>query len=554
MLADQADRDRVLVIGVDGATFDLLLPWIEEGFLPNIAAIWKRSSYGSLRSTIPPITASAWTSFQTGKNPGKHGLFDFTQYRPGSYDTSFANANSVQAEPLWQVLSRHGKRVVVINVPVTYPPKPVNGYMISGMLTPSVDAEFTHPPGLYEELVREIGDYQIFLPARAALQMGTRDFVDRLRYLTQKRAEAALFLMRRADWDFFMVHFQSSDVLQHALWSHLDPGHPRFFSIPQADREYARSYYAELDGLIGQIVAEAGVDVTVILMSDHGFGPARRRFHINQWLANEGYLSIGASNLRKRTIERAESFVRTVDVLKLRRRLLTPFSDREKLVRRLTQESLIDWGATRVYALPCSAVGRLQINCKDREPSGLVEQGSEYQRLRSEVAERLQQWRDPETGDAVVEQVLEREDIYSGPASGLMPDLIAEPAEGYQIATRFKGDLLFSPLAEDFTGTHRMNGILILAGPHVVPEKHIHGAQIVDLFPTILALLGLPLSSDLDGRALTEALKEEYLQAHPLQWEDRESAPSEDTPTDTTYSAEDADEIADRLKGLGYLD
>ena len=191
-MTEQGERERVLVIGIDGATFDLLTPWMEEGFLPNLAALMGSGSHGPLRSTIPPITASAWTSFQTGKNPGKHGLFDFTQYRPGSYETSYVNASSVLAEPLWQVLSRQGKRVVVINVPVTYPPRPVNGYLISGMLTPSMDVEFTYPPDLYQQMVREIGDYQIFLPARAALQMGSRDFVNRLRHLSRKRAEAAL--------------------------------------------------------------------------------------------------------------------------------------------------------------------------------------------------------------------------------------------------------------------------------------------------------------------------------------------------------------------------
>lgn len=554
MTTGQAQRGRVLVIGIDGATFDLLIPWMKEGFMPNLAAIWGSGGHGLLRSTIPPITASAWASFQTGKNPGKHGLFDFTQYCPGSYDTSFVNANSVQAEPLWQVLSRHGKRVVVINVPITYPPKPVNGYMISGMLTPSVDVEFTYPPDLYRQMVREIGDYQIFLPARAALQMSSREFVDRLRYLSRKRADAALFLMRRADWDFFMVHFQSSDVLQHALWSHLDPAHPQYRSIPESDREYARSYYAELDDLVGQIVEQAGTDATVIVMSDHGFGPARKRFHINQWLAGEGFLAIGAGAVRKRALARAESFIRRIDFLKLRRRLLTPFSKRERFFQRLTQESLIDWRATRAYALPCAAVGRLQINCKDREPLGTVQQGTEYESLRDAVAERLLLLRDPETGDPVVEQVLRREDIYGGPALELMPDLVALPAGGYQIATRFKQGLLFSPLAADFTGTHRMDGILMMAGPHIVPNRRIEGAQIVDLFPTILALLDIPAPPDLDGKALLEALTDDYLRAHPMRWEEQEQTPSPQPLQDTTYSPDDASAIEDRLKGLGYLD
>jgi predicted AlkP superfamily phosphohydrolase/phosphomutase len=527
---------------------------MEEGRLPHLAAIWRRSSYGYLRSTIPPITASAWSSFQTGKNPGKHGLFDFVRYSPGSYETPFVNARTLREEPLWGILSRHGKQVVVINVPVTYPPRPVNGFMISGMLTPGVNVEFTYPPGLYQELIREIEDYQIFVPARASLHMGMRGFVDRLRHVTRKRAEAALFLMRRADWDFFMVHFQSPDVLQHSLWSHLDPAHPAYQAIAGEDRQYVENYYRDLDNLVGSVVEEAGGDVTLILMSDHGFGPARKRFHANQWLAGEGFLAIGVGSLQKRALDGLEGILRQADFLKLRRRVIAPFSKREMLVRRLTQESLIDWSTTRAFALPCSVVIRLQINLRGREPQGTVEPGAEYERLRDEIAERLLQIEDPDTGGTIVEQVFKREEIFCGPALELMPDLVAQPVGGYQIATRFRNELLFSPLAEDFTGNHRMDGILMMAGPHIVPGHEIEGAQIVDLFPTILHLLDVPLPPDLDGKVLIEALEKHYVEAHPIRQHEKGPSLPAEAVGEAVYSPEDAEEIRDRLEGFGYID
>lgn len=549
----EAPRCRVLVIGLDGATFDLLLPWMEEGRLPQLAAIWRRSSYGYLRSTIPPMTASAWPSFQTGKNPGKHGLFDFMQYEPGSYETTFINARSMREEPLWETLGQHGKQVVVINVPITYPPRPVNGFLISGMMTPGVNVEFTYPANLGQELLDEIGDYQILLPAGAVVYMGLRGFVDRMRHVTRKRAETAEFLMQRIDWDFFMLHFQSPDALQHALWSHLDPGHPAYPTAKEEDREYVQDYYRELDSLVGGVVRAAGENVTVILMSDHGFGPVRGRFHVNRWLAARGLLTV-ASSLPQRVLDSLEGVLQWDVALKLRRRLVSPRGKQDARLRRLTQQALIDWANTRAFALQGAVAIRLLINCRGREPLGIVEPGAEYERLRDEIAEQLLQIRAPKTGSPVVERVFKREEIYSGPALEMMPDLVALPVGGYQIATRLGGKQLFGPVPHYFTGNHRMEGILMMAGPDILPGQRIEGAEIVDLFPTILFLLDVPLPPDLDGKVLVEALSQDFLEAHPIRQEDEETAVPAREVEEATFSPEDAEQIRQRLEGLGYID
>jgi predicted AlkP superfamily phosphohydrolase/phosphomutase len=212
-----SDR-KVMVISLDGVTWDVLGPWAEQGLLPNIARLFTSGVSGKLRSTIPPVTAPAWASFQTGKNPGKHGLAHFTRYQKGTYETPIVDASSIKPRTIWQMLSERGKRVGIINVPLTYPPVQVNGFMISGMLTPEVVKGF-YPPRLHAELISQIGDYQIFTPVRTVDYLGVRGFVRNLAYLAQKRAEAALYMLSKEDWDFFMVHFQATDILQHALWS-----------------------------------------------------------------------------------------------------------------------------------------------------------------------------------------------------------------------------------------------------------------------------------------------------------------------------------------------
>jgi predicted AlkP superfamily phosphohydrolase/phosphomutase len=546
-------QSRVVVIGLDGATFDLLLPWLQEGRLPNLAAIWARSTHGYLRSTIPPVTAAAWASFQTGKNPGKHGLFDFTEHRPGSYDTHFTNAQSIQGEILWDTLSGNGKRVVVVNVPVTYPPRAVNGFLIPGLLTPSRERDAAYPHGLYQEIINETGSYEIFVSARAVSYMGVQDFVEKLRQVTRKRAEAALFLMRRAKWDFCMVHFQSTDVLQHALWSHLDPGHPEYESIAEEERAYVQDYYRDLDRLVGQLLDEAGGGVTVIVMSDHGFGPLYRCFHVNQWLAGEGLLRVRTGKMYRRALDSVETTLRRAGWLQHVRRVISPRGRVETVLRRFTEESLIDWSATKAFALPCSSFIRLQINCRGREALGIVDQGAEYDRLREEIAERLLDVRDLQTGSRVVEHVFRREETYSGPALKLMPDLVAEPVSGYQVGTRVRGNCVFDAVPKPYTGGHRMDGILMIAGDHIVPKRRIEGAEIVDLHPTILYLLGCSLPAGLDGRVLTEALDRSFVEENPVRQE-RGSSCSRRVGTGSAYSLEDAREIRHRLGGLGYLE
>jgi predicted AlkP superfamily phosphohydrolase/phosphomutase len=540
---------KVLVIGLDGATWDLFAPWIEEGLLPNLARLRERGVWADLQSTIPPLTAPAWLTFQTGVNPGGHGFFDFTRYQPGSYDTPVLSANDLTLPTLWRMLSDAGRRVIVINVPVTYPPELVNGLLISGMMTPNTRVQFTHPPELALELEQEVGRYPVFTPLRRVDLMGPRAFVDRLIDTIQRRAAAASYLMTHYPWDFFMVHFQSTDVVQHTLYPYLDSRHPLAKDTSPEEREYVLRFYRVLDELLGQIFAAAGPGTLCVVMSDHGFGPQVKRIYLNRLLAREGLLALRSGELGLRALAAAEAVVRRLDVFKLRR-LMAARGAGDQLTRKARGLSQVSWAGTRAFALPGFVYGRLYVNLKGREAQGVVD-GEQYEGLRSTISQRLLAAIDPQDGQSLFQKVLRREEVYSGPYLEVMPDLIAVPAEGYMISEAFRGDKLVDRAPSMLTGSHRPNGLLVVAGPGIRAGQHTTGTSIADLAPTILYALGVPIPGHMDGVVVREAFLPSYLYARPPSL--RRGASAVEAVEACAYTPQERDAIEERLRGLGYL-
>jgi predicted AlkP superfamily phosphohydrolase/phosphomutase len=545
---------KVMVISLDGATWDILQPWMDEGVLPHLAELVAGGAAGQLDSTIPPVTAPAWTTFQTGVQPGKHGLFHFTRYQRGSYETALVDATSIGPRTLWRILSDAGRRLAIVNVPVTYPPQPVNGVVVAGLLSPSPRQAFW-PPDLYDEVIAATGEYEVFTPVRTFDYLGVQGFVEQVTALARGRARAARYIYSREDWDFFMVHFQSTDILQHALWAWVDPRHPAFADKPVEERAQARGFYQALDGLVGDLRAMAGADRTVIVMSDHGFGPVLRRLYLNQWLQNEGLLSApGQSSLRGKLVGWAEEAVRRADVLKLRRRLIKPRSRGEGLVERVKRDALIQWPQTKAFALSGPFFGRIYINTEGREPQGTVAFGPSWDALRERIAEGLLALRDPVDGQPVVAEVWRREEVYHGSQADELPDLVVKPADGYQIVTEFRRGLLTEPMPNFLSGTHRTEGILALSGQGIRQGVSLQGASIADVAPTILHLMGLPVPRSMDGQVLQAAIEDPVLAARPVRFEeDGEVTSAGATATGEVYSEEDSAEVEARLAGLGYL-
>lgn len=554
---------KVMIIGLDGGTWDIFCPMMELGLMPNLTGLIEDGVSGTLSTTIPPITGSAWPSFQTGKNPGKHGIFSFEDLVLGSYERRVINSQTIDGEPLWSILSRHNKRVCVINVPVTYPPYPVNGYLISGLLTPYGDRGVTYPPELFEEMLAGIGDYITFVSAPVTPLHGVRRFVDDLIYATRKRTEAALWLLdQKGEFDFFMVHFQCLDALQHRVLDYLDPRHPNFVSKSRDDVAYVREYYQVLDKMIGTLADQVDESTTLIGLSDHGFGPALMQVNINQFLQQQGLLSRSDSAPTRQIQKFALSLARRLDVFQLREKL---WERRRKYplhrfiqesLRKINADALIDWSKTEMFAW--SAAGTfvgLYVNRQGREPQGMVQTAEAYEALRDRVSKQLMVLKDPETGQQVVKHVYKREEIYYGPHVEKMPDIVAQPVEGYRLSPWFNGDLVFEPITR-IIGDHRMNGTVFFKGTHIQGRgARVNGANIMDIAPTVLHLLGLAVPSDMDGQVLTSLLDEVWLEAHPVEIE-HVVEETEEKEIDKAFPLSEAEEkiIRKRLAGLGYFE
>ena len=541
---------RVLVIGIDGGTFDLIHPWADAGDLPNLARLMGEGVHGLLESTLPPVTSPAWPTFATGMNPGKHGVFDFI--RPTGGEFELVNAASVQAPTLWQILSEAGRTVGVMNVPVTYPPAPVNGFIVSGMLSPTT-GNITYPAGLLDRYAGQLKPYRI-APHVQYKPGNEHEFTADILDLVERRGQYALQLMADYPQDFLMFHFLSTDTVQHAFWKFVDPSHPRH--DPQAAARFGaavKQLYQRIDGFIGQMLDRVRDDTTVIVMSDHGFGPLHYTVNLNLLLLEHGLLQLkqGAWTRLKTGLFRAGLTPASIWHLIERAGLQNYVwqvskSTRNKVVGKFLSFDDVDWSRTLAYSI--GHVGQIYINLKGREPEGSVEPGAEYESVRQRVIDALQDLRHPETGQPMADQVIPGDQAVHGPYAGRSPDLhlvldgyraIAFPlfATDSRIVTRqIRGD----------SGCHRRHGIFIARGPEVEQGTTIDGARILDLAPTILHLMGLPVPEDMDGHVLAEALST----SRPVEYR---SASQSGPDAAGGLSAEETAEVEDRLRSLGYL-
>lgn len=541
---------RVLVIGIDGGTFDLIGPWAAEGYLPNLNRLMQEGSYGPLESTMPPVTSPAWPSFATGKNPGKHGVFDFIQPTGGQYD--LVNSTSIKARTLWEILSAGGRRVGVINVPVTYPPRPVNGFLIGGMLSPQ-SGQFTYPANLLDRYRNELPPYRIN-PLVQYKSGNEEAFLDDLLDLVERGGQYSLRLMADHPWDFMMTHFQATDVLQHALWRLVDPTHPRHDAAAAARFvPRMRAVMERIDDFIGRFIEQAGDDVNVIVMSDHGFGPLLWTVNVNLLLLDAGLLHLKRTALTRLRVALFRAGLTPASVWHWIERIglqnyvwMVSKSTRNKVVSKFLSFDDVDWSRTLAYSI--GHVGQIYVNLKGREPGGIVEPGEEQEAVKRRVCEALQTLRHPETGHPLVERIIDGREAAHGPYAHRGPDLhvvfdgyraIAFPlfaTDGRLVTTQIRGD----------SGSHRLHGILIAHGPAIRRGQHVEGASILDLAPTILHISGLPVPEDMDGHVLTTLLSFD----RPVTFA---SATEEAVGASAPLSKEEATEIEERLRSLGYL-
>ncbi len=561
-------RNKVLIVGMDGASPQLLFPWAAEGKLPNLARLMARGRYGTLLSTMPPATFPAWSSFMTGTNPGKHGLFDFTTRVEHAYAVEFVNSTYRKMPTIWRLLDEAGLRTGVMGMPSTYPPEELDGFMISGFDSPvatGIEGSFVRPRGLYRDIRRNVGEYLITDFQELRIGPGWHDrAVEGLRKTVDRKTDIACWLLEREDVDVFCVLFGESDTVSHHFWSAFDERSPRFSGeLAEKHGGAISDVYRRIDASIGRILEHFPDDTQVIVASDHGFGGSSDRVvHLNRWLEERGYLARrkGGSPL-----------VETLEGVKSRLLDIVPVRLQEQVFRRAggmvanTLESRlrfgsIDWGGTAAFSEELNYFPSVWINTRGREPEGLVNPGQEYEDFRDELIGDLESWIDPESGNPVVARAWKREELYWGKEVFRAPDIILELSleSGYSynvlpsrtahggppLRTLDRSELIGSK-GKGMNGSHRRDGVWIAAGPSVPREEEPFERRIWDPAVTVLEHMNVEVPTDMDGTGL-EPGDEHRPAARSVTREPGDSAPA-------PLSASEQEEIARRLRSLGYL-
>jgi predicted AlkP superfamily phosphohydrolase/phosphomutase len=461
------NKNKVLVIGLDSAPSALVFEkYLPE--MPNLQKLMEQGAYGLLESCHPPITIPAWMVMATSKSPGRLGLYGFRHRKGFSYTEGWiASSQSIAEKTIWDLLATNGKKVCLVGVPPGYPPKPVNGELVSCFITPSSRKEYTYPPELKHEIEKLVGDYVFDVTFRT-------DDRDKLRYelfaMTEKRFKVIKHLMTTRSWDFFMFVEIGVDRLHHAFWKFLDENHPKY----ERGNKYenvGREYYRMIDKMIGELVELAGKDTAVLIMSDHGTKEMRGAFCVNEWLIKEGYLVLRNKPSSVTDLEKAD----------------------------------IDWAKTRAWGWG-GYYARIFLNVKDREPMGIVGQ-DQVEETMSELKTKLLQIRDHD-GRVMQTTVHRPQELYSE-CKGDSPDLMVYFDDLYWRSAGTLGhDSLY--LSENDTGpddsVHAREGIFVLRNPKSRFRGKIIGARIYDIAPTLLQIMGIPIPSDMEGRVIKETL------------------------------------------------
>lgn len=540
---------RVLIIGLDGASFDVLNPLMEAGRLPRLKEAVASGASGVLRSTTPALTPAAWTTFLTGKHPGSHGIIDFEQYDVRTNEFRFNTAPcSDRVRSIWQILGDRGLKVGSINVPMTYPPVPVNGFLVSGFETPGPQSDFVYPKELKPEILRRFADPTFGKSWRKKLFGGLRLFQQNVESISRsfhQGAEMAMWLGDKHGWDVLMVVLKLVDNLQHKTWKYIDP---RWEHRDKARREIVAHGFEEIDRATGTLLDYAAAHhATVLIVSDHGHGSLEGKVHPNTLLERWGYLTLHRGPVPEGEAEKRPHI-----------------GDVERALP-------VDYSKTRACVMHAGNAGFLYINLRGRQPTGIVKP-SDYETLRDELIARLQgeecRARNPQ-GELIplFPEVHKPEEIYccSRADQPWLPDLILIPHETLAVVRRLRGSTIVKWFSyRRMEGTHRVDGIFIATGPGVTRLTDLR-AHIVDCAPTILALLGLPIPSDMEGRVITEIFDtppvietEEPKRAADFSL--REPAPAQGSAarsgprTDEAYSQEELQRVTDRLSDLGYLE
>ncbi len=457
-------HNKVAVIGLDCAAPELVFEqWRDE--LPCLRSIMEGGAWGKLESVTPPITVPAWSCMMSGKDPGELGIYGFRNRKDYSYDgMSIADSTAVRERRVWDILGDAGKKCIVLSVPGTYPPKPINGSLVSCFLTPNADSAYTYPPGLKQEIESRFGPY--LMDVKGFRSDNKDEILAQIYQMTEQHFAMAQYMLTTQPWDFFMMVEMGVDRIHHAFWKFHDRTHRKF--EPGNRYEHAiRDYYRYVDKKIGELLPILGDDTTVLVVSDHGAKTMDGGICVNEWLLREGYLTLAEPVSGPTPIGKAK----------------------------------IDWSKTKVWG-EGGYYARVFMNVKNREPHGIIPT-AEYEPLRNELKAKLEAMVDDQ-GRPLGNKVFKPQDVYHA-VRGVPPDLIVYFGG---LNWRSVGSLGFDSIYtfENDTGpddaNHAEYGIVMIREKNGTRGKAMQGAKIFDISATILDRLGLPVPADMHGKPL----------------------------------------------------
>jgi predicted AlkP superfamily phosphohydrolase/phosphomutase len=538
-------KEKVLLLGIDGATFDIIKPLVKNGKLPNLAYLMNEGAWGVLDSTIPPVTIPAWVSMMTGKNPGKLGMYDLLK-RDG-YGVQVNGYCYAQNEPVWKILNKFGIRTGILNLPGTYPPEKIDGFIVTGMLTPSKKSPFSYPLSLGADLDTTVLNYEIDVPQWQYFDEDA--FIKDIYKITEKRAQAAEYLIKNIPCDFYMIVFTSSDRIHHLLWH---------------KRNVIEAYWEELDVMIGRLLNLFGEETTVIIVSDHGFGNLEKTFFINEWLKRKGFLR-AKREINERTLVKLGRLIEKFYLFLRERKLLNPVVSilrrfvsldylQKYTLEYLSNERLegrVNWEKTKAFScVHTPHFGQIYVNMEGKMGEGCVK---EYEReeLLKVLLKGIKDLTNPKTGKKLDVQAYLAKDVYNGPLSANAPDIVFILDGGKcEIDAKVGEPRLFAdgaPLT-DWKGTHTLDGVFIAKGPKIKKGLKMEKTTVFDISPTILRMFGIAHSDEMDGRVLNEIFIEDAQFSERICKKESEKEMEQPDLTEEEKALIEA-----RLKNLGYI-
>ncbi len=494
----------------------------EAGLLPHLARMRAEGAAGVLYTAYPPLTAPAWATFLTGLNPGRHGVFDFLAPPRHGYHRRLQNASALASARIFDTLSSAGRTVGSLNVPLTFPPRPVNGFVVPGMLTPKFADEFLYPPSLGAE-IRALGGYFVDMDPAYFEEVAEEDFLRELYRVAEARKSAALHLWKSRRPDLFVVVFTAVDRLMHFYW----------------DRpELVREHYLWLDAALGEFLEAGGDDVTAIVVSDHGFGPAGREVDLAGHLMSRGFMTLRPK--KGPSPRRFMDAVAKLDPLKIRKRLPRRWraAARGRVMESLSVFAAVDWSKTKAFPGTATQYG-VYLNVAGREPEGVVRR-SDYENVRDDLIASLD-----ELHPGLAARTLRREEVYHGPHLDDAPDVYLPLWEDGVRLKEFSDDPAVAPRRRR-PGEHRREGIFFAVGPAVSAGAAPAEANLADVYPTAAYLMGEAVPAGLDGRVLAEIVTAEALSADPPSYLDYDVG-------GVGYADGEDAAVRARLEGMGYL-